>query len=92
MKTRGLIVTLLLVAFAFADVKAKFSRSIFCQADFTEAWTGSLPWTASQNRVDGHVFRYEKLARVRDGDLAVIGWRQDVIEVHYTDESEQEIS
>jgi hypothetical protein len=41
--------------------------------------------------VVGHVPRYEKLARLRDGDLAVVGWRQDVLEVHYTDESEQEI-
>jgi hypothetical protein len=38
--------------------------------------------------VDRHIPTYEKLARVRDGALAVVRWRQDVRDVHYTSVSE----
>jgi len=51
MKTPGLIVTVLLVAFAFAPAKltaqSSQKQSYSAKLFFTEAWTGSLSWAAS---------------------------------------------
>jgi hypothetical protein len=81
--------------FCFGACEAECSEQskarLFCQASFTEAWTGSPRWAASQDRVEPRVSRYEKLARVRDGDLAVIGRWQDVLDVHYTGWYEHQI-
>ena len=95
MKIPGLIVTLVLVAFAFAPAKLNAQSSqkqaLFCQAKFTEAWTGFVRWAAIQDCVGRGTPRYAKLARVRDGDLAFIGRGQDVLDVHYTDKYDQKI-
>src|SRR5215467_12058547 len=68
----------------FRSGKRECSRYLFCQADFTEAWTGSLPWAALQDRVDGQAPQLEW--HVRDGTLAVAGWWHDVQSPgHFTD-------
>jgi len=66
-----------------------FRNRVLSEADFAAAWTGPLPWATRQDRVDRRIPRYEKLARVRDGNLAVIGRRQDVLDVHCTGEYKQ---
>ena len=67
----------------------RFRKHVFSEADFAEAWTGPLPRAARQDRVDRRISRYEKLARVRDGNLAVVGRRQDVLDMHCTGEYDQ---
>src|SRR5215510_13460820 len=59
------------------------SRYLFCEADFTEAWTDSLSWAEIQDRVDGQAPRLDW--PLRDGTLAVAGWWQDLQPPgHYT--------
>jgi hypothetical protein len=91
MKTQKFLSTLLIVAFALAPQLLNTSPGALA-ASGGEAWIGCLLWAASQDRVDGSVSRYEKPARLRDGNLVVAGWGQNVGDVHHTDNhSENEI-
>ena len=65
MKPPKLIVTLFLLAFAFAPRMWGMPPpppNFSCQANFADGWTGSLPWAESQGRVADIDFEPDQLA------------------------------
>jgi hypothetical protein len=68
-----------------AECTKQSKTGLFRQANFTEAWTGFVPWSAIHDYVGRGISRYEEFARLRDGNLAVIGRRQDILNLHCTD-------
>ena len=54
MNTRGLLVTIFAVALSVAPQLVstfKRGRNIFCHADFSDGWAGSLPWAENHGRM-----------------------------------------
>jgi hypothetical protein len=91
MKTPALIVPLLLVAFAITSENLNAQQSNGYSANLISPRLGQVlyPWRAIQDRVDS-VSSQDERTRVRDGASAVVGWRQDVLDVDYDGDASED--